>query len=220
MQPATAESSRVKPSASLADYVWVHMAGLYGHAWTSSYGDDSRAPAGAEWARTLHGLTRPQVDEGFDACRAEGGEFPPSAPRFRAMCFGIPSFEAVNHELLTAGSNRSRFAALVWSHIDGYAHRHARADDAKRMRRDAYELARDHVMHGEPLPEPAAAELEHQAPLVPQGIPDTREARTAKLQSLLGDAFNAKAANRTIDELNATEARRESHRVPRMEDLS
>lgn len=197
------------------------MAAMYGHTWTSAYGDNPSGLAADTWATALSGLSADQLANGLRACVAEGGEFPPSAPRFRGMCFGIPSFEAVNHELLTAGANRGRFAALVWSHIDGYAHRHARAEDAKRMRQHAYELAREQVMRGEPLPPAPAAELDHhQAPLVPAGIPAKREDRVTKLEGLLGEDFNPTAANRTIDELNAMEAKREAHRVPRVEDLA
>ncbi|WP_396615524.1 hypothetical protein ACHZ97_14725 [Lysobacter soli] len=196
------------------------MAAMYGHTWTSAYGDNPSGLAADTWATALSGLTAEQLAAGLRSCVAEGGEFPPSAPRFRAMCFGIPSFEAVNHELLTTDSaNRTAFARLVWSHIDGYAHRHARADDAKRMRQNAYDLAREQVMRGEPLPEPAAGEIEHQAPLMPQGIPTTREGRIANLARLLKDDFHPDAANRTIEELNASEARREAHRVPRIEEL-
>lgn len=220
MQAATpATSSKAPQSASRIETLWARMAAMYGHTWTSAYGDNPGGLAADTWATALSGLTADQLATGLRSCVAEGGEFPPSAPRFRAMCFGIPSFEAVNHELLTAGSNRGRFAALVWSHIDGYAHRHARADEAKRMRQQAYELAREQVMRGEPLPEAPAGELEHQAPLIPQGIPTTREGRIAHLQGLLKSDFHPDAAHRTIEELNAQDALRESHRVPRIEDL-
>lgn len=184
------------------------MAAMYGHTWTSAYGDNPGGMAADTWSVALTGLSPEQLATGLRACVSEGAEFPPSAPRFRAMCLGIPSFDAVNHELLTLDSaNRSPFARLVWTHIDGYQHRHARAEDAKRMRREAYEVAREQVMRGEPLPEPIAGEIEHQAPPQPQGIPETKEARLAKLQSVLGDAFNPAAATRDIGELLGDGAR-------------
>lgn len=162
------------------------MAGLYGHAWTSSYGDNSRSPAGAEWARTLQGLTRPQVEAGFDACRAEGAEFPPSAPRFRGMCMGIPAFAAVNAELLTTTSaTRTPFARLVWSFIaDPYVYRHLSARDAERTRREAYDQACEHLMTGGGYPPAPAGEIEHDRAPQPRGIPKTREERIANLQRL------------------------------------
>lgn len=202
LSQSTAGSSTVKPSASLADYVWVHMAGLYGHAWTSSYGDDSRTAAGAEWARTLHGLTRAQVGAGFDACRAEGAEFPPSAPRFRGMCLGIPTLAAVSAELLTATSDkRTPFARLVWSFIvDLYAYRHTSAKDAERLRREAYEQACEHLMTGGGLPSEPAGEIAHDDNSRPTGIPKTREHRVEHLRGLLGLAFNEFAAAAASEE--------------------
>lgn len=137
------------------------MAGLYGHTWTSAYGDSSRSIAGAEWATTLAGLSRAQVEQGIDGCRSEGAEWPPSAPRFRAMCLGIPSFAAVQFELTAPDVTRSPFTRSVWQFIDGYAYRHSSTRDAAKLLRDAYDRAKDLVMRGQPLPAPAAAELGH-----------------------------------------------------------
>lgn len=167
--------SSAKPSASLADFVWAHMAGLYGHTWTSSYGDNSRSLAGAEWAKTLAGLSRAQVEHGIDACRAEGAEWPPSAPRFRGMCLGIPSFAQVQFELTASDAERSPFTRSAWQFIDGYAYRHATTRDAAKLLRDAYDRAKDLVMRGQPLPEAAAATLEHQAAEYTPATPEQRQ---------------------------------------------
>ncbi|KLB51569.1 hypothetical protein XEUV315_23935, partial [Xanthomonas euvesicatoria] len=43
--------------------------------------------------------------------------------------------------------------------LDGYRYRGASASDADRMVREAYELARDHVMRGGEVLEPAATAL-------------------------------------------------------------
>lgn len=204
-----ATSSKAKPSASLADYVWLHMAGIFGHAFTSAYGDNSRSHAGAEWATALSGFSRAQIDRGINACRNSGAEFPPSATRFKAMCLGIPSFAQVSAEILTTTSaNRSPFARLVWSHIDGYAHRHAGATEAERMRRDAYELSCAEVMDGKPLPLEAAGTLSPPEDVErPSSIPDTREGRVAKLQAMLGEDFNPRAATRSLDDLHREQGR-------------
>lgn len=207
----TTTSSKAKPSASLADYVWLHMAGIFGHAFTSAFGDNSRSHAGAEWATALAGFNRAQIDRGLDACRNSGAEFPPSATRFKAMCLGIPTFAQVNAEILTAtGATRSPFSRLVWSHINAYAHRHVGAKEAERMRRDAYELACSEVMDGKPLPLQPAGELEApDATELPSGIPATREGRIAKLQSLLGEVFNPRAAQRSMEDLHREQDRSE-----------
>lgn len=206
--------------------IWLAAQAVWGHKWTSTQGDlpiddhGQLTVAGNLWANGLRGITERQVLDAFDRLTKLGHEWPPNLPELRKAAAGLPDFEAVNAEILTTeNAKRSDFARLVWSFIDGYQHRHARAEDAKRMRRDAYERAAEHVLQGGALPGPVAGEIEHQE-LIPAGIPAKREDRVAKLASLLGEDFRPEAANRTIDELNAQEARRESHRVPRMEDLA
>ncbi|MFC3549568.1 hypothetical protein ACFOLC_00900 [Lysobacter cavernae] len=168
------------------------MTGLYGNTWTSNYGDQPRSLVGAEWARTLAGLNRAQIDAGFDACRTEGAEFPPSAPRFRSVCLGIPSFAVVNVELLTrSNAERSPFSRLVWQHIDGHAHRHASASDAKRTRKEAYDVTCELVMRGELLPVTVAGEIEHVQPVVNVARPEVARRYIAEIQTLLAGAAGA-----------------------------
>lgn len=173
------------------------MAARFGHAWVSQYGDDPNGMAGHAWNQDLQGLSRAQIDAGVAALRDEPSEFPPNPGQFRAMCFGIPSFASVNVEILTKTSpHRSPFARMVWAQIDGYAHRHATARDAERMRRDAYAEASRRVMAGEALPGPISGELELQGTPPPIGIPNTREGRVQRLREVLGDQFRERAANR------------------------
>lgn len=137
------------------------MSALYGHTWRRDYGADPASVNGAEWAATLNGLTRQQVDLGLQACRTGGSEFPPSAPRFLAMCLGIPSLARVKHELSKSTGARSKFTWAVWRHIDHYALR-ATSDhrEADRMVRDAYEVIREDVMARRPLVDPPVM-IEH-----------------------------------------------------------
>lgn len=97
-------------------------------------------------------MTRANVDTGIDACRVEGAEFPPSAPRFRAMCLGIPSFAQVRIESTNPEAERSPFTRSVWQHLDGYAYRNANTRDAEKLLRAAYDIAREARMRGEALP--------------------------------------------------------------------
>jgi hypothetical protein len=191
-------------SASRIEALCAKMAALYGNAWTSQYGDDPNNDAARTWASALAGLTGEQLATGLRACVAEGREFPPSAPRFRGMCLGIPDFSAVNNEILTTTSDkRTAFARLVWSFIvDPYAYRHCSAKDAERLRRDAYEQACEHLMTGGGLPPEPAGELEHDETLFASGIPKTREARVEKLRKMLGTSFSEVAVTvRNEDEL-------------------
>ena len=112
-------------------------------------------------------------------------EWIPSPGEFRAMCLGLPKLEAVRAEINDRDAKRSPFAILVARHLDWWAYRHADAVKAERMLADAYEAARESVMRGEPLPEPAV-EIEH----VPQPAkpvdPAVAERAMAELRAKLG----------------------------------
>lgn len=143
---------------SLADYLWIHMGGLYGHQWTSAYGDDPGGTAGAEWYLTLQDLTREQIDAGLYVCRRSGDDWPPAAPAFRARCFGIPSYERVKADL---HSREMPFTRMVWESIDHWLLSQSNARDADRMVRNAYNYATARRLDGAELPPEPAGALEH-----------------------------------------------------------
>jgi hypothetical protein len=154
------------------------MAEIYGHKWVSAYGDSSDADGAAgTWAKGLAGITPQQVAEGLKACVVSSDPWPPTLPEFRAMCLGIPSFPAVSMDVAKV----QPFTRLVWAHMDGHLFRMAPAEKASRMLRDAYELAREHVMRGGELPEPSAGEIEADKPAKPV-IPETREERHTRIE--------------------------------------
>ena len=105
--------------------------------------------SGDTWGRALAGLSAQQVAAGIEACVAEGAEFPPSAPRFRAMCLGVPILAAVRSEL--RHGEPSPFARAVWAELDVFRYKQASAEQADRLLREAYDLVRDRVMRGEAL---------------------------------------------------------------------
>lgn len=145
---------------------------MYGHAWVRSYGAEPNSVNGREWGITLAGLRKPDIDAGLEACRAEGSEWPPSAPRFSAMCRGVPSIAKVRDELSRPRSVKSAFTRAVWACIDPYRYRSNGDRVQERMLTEAYELTRERVMRGEPLPK-VSAEIEHQQRK--PGPPATRE---------------------------------------------
>ena len=63
--------------------LWVKFAEIYGHRWTSSYGEDAGAGAGQTWALGLAGLSPEQIASGILAAMRSGSEWPPSLPLFR-----------------------------------------------------------------------------------------------------------------------------------------
>lgn len=163
------------------DALWIAMADIYGHKWTSAYGVDAAKGAGSTWAAGLADLTRRHFAAGIDACRVSADPWPPTLPQFRAMCLGIPSLAAVKLDRDKA----TPFARLVWQHLDGYRMRQASADAADRMLREAYELAREHVMRGGALPgEPVAAITDDtdDTDRKPQ-VPQTEAERLARIEA-------------------------------------
>lgn len=144
---------------SRVEALWLRMAAIYPHSWTSALGDNPSGIAADTWASALAGITAEQLAEGLRSCVAEGREFPPSAGRFRGMCLGIPSFAAVKAELLSRDRKRSPFVLLVWRYVDAYAIRKADTQAGDRMLMAAYELAREKVMRGEAMPDQPAGEI-------------------------------------------------------------
>lgn len=176
------------PSLHTLDAFWRRMLGMFGHTWASQYGDHPSGTTAETWAQALAGVSPPMIAIGLRACLAEGKEFPPSAPRFRGMCMGIPSFATVKFESTKPDAERSPFTRAVWLHLDGYAYRQASARDGDRMLRDAYELASEQVMRGTKLPEPAAGELEAPSDAKPNVNPDP-EARKALAERMRRETF-------------------------------
>lgn len=140
-----------------ADKLWLRMAARYGHAWVSQYGASPDRFAGAEWRMTLAGLTDEQIRAGFDNDRARGGDWPPSSTGFRAMCFGVPSFESMAVQITKKVGEWTPFARLVWHNLDTYQFSRVDTATANRLLRAAYEVTREHVMRGGALPEPSPA---------------------------------------------------------------
>lgn len=169
------------------------MASLYGHRWASQYGVAFSGIAADTWASALSGITPQQIADGLRACVAEGDEWPPAAPRFRAMCLGIPSYATVKLELTRTSDQWSRFTRSVWLKVDSYAHRHASVKDADRMLKDAYDIACEEAMHGAPLPEQPVALIEEVKAPKPV-LPESREERARKLAALLGEEYNPDTA--------------------------
>lgn len=183
--PTESSAKPAKPSQSLLDNFWLRMGALYGHTWTSQFGVHPDGLGADTWATALAGVTPAQVAHGMREALAAGGEFPPSAPRFRAMCFGIPSFAQTR--LSVAAKECTPFVRLVWSNLDTYRFSRADQSHADRMLKDAYELARDQIMRGgEYLPEPEALiEAPKPEPRRPAN-PEVVRAACSQLEALLG----------------------------------
>lgn len=186
---STANTALAEPQpAPVMCRLWHRMGAIYGHRWSSAYGEDATAQgeAGEVWAKGLAGLTARQIGDGISAAMASADPWPPTLPEFRAMCLGIPSFATVAHQITRPAPEQSRFVRLVWQRIDGWRFGQAASQEAERMLRGAYEIAREHVMRGGALPEPSVA-IEPPAPRkVKPASPEVAKAAMDKIAAAIG----------------------------------
>lgn len=168
-------------SAEIIDRLWLRMAEIYGHRWTSAHGSDAAKGSGETWAKGLAGLDRSDVARGVEACISGALSWPPTLPEFRELCLGIPTAAnvRVTFSQLRGDAPVDPFARLVWSYIDGFAFRNASREQADRMVSDAYASAREFRMKGGALPQ-VLAEIEAPKAEKPN-VPASPEARAAVL---------------------------------------
>lgn len=167
------------------------MGGLFGHAWASQYGEAPDGVAGDTWAAALADVTPERLAVGLRATLWLGKEFPPNAPRFLALCFGVPTFAAVRYELRNGEVPRTGFGILCWRFVDAYALRRADQREADRIVRDAYELASAHVMAGGELPEVPALLAKPEPECRVAASPET----VARVLGELAEKLNQSAAD-------------------------
>lgn len=170
--------------------LWERMVALYGHAWTHVHGvspqasdHDGLTMSGSTWAGVLAGLSGSQISKGVQACIDAGGEFPPNAPSFRALCLGIPPLATVRSEL--RHGEPSPFARALWAELDAFRYRQASAEQADRMLRDAYDVVHARVMRGEPLPVDPVAEIAHEKRESKPATPEQAAGHIASIRALL-----------------------------------
>lgn len=166
------------PAPGLLRTLWARMLELYGHRWKVHFGDSADSGAGETWSKALFGLTAADLARGLESCLLVDDNWPPSAPRFRALCLGIPSIDEVKSDLLAPHSQRQGFTRLVWKFLDGYAWRRADAREGARMLQAAYDRAKHQRMQGFPLP-PAPVEIS--APTAKPPVPADPEAAQAAI---------------------------------------
>lgn len=146
----------------LCDF-WKQMGAMFPGKWEREHGmvplkkDGSLTIAGATWAQVLKGRSRALHARGMACCLSEGRDWPPTPGRFLTMCLDIPVMAAVEREM-APGRPQSGFTVLVRSLLD--LHVYASADHGSQQRRmleEAYTRAVQHVVDGNPLPQPVLA---------------------------------------------------------------
>ncbi|UTA55182.1 hypothetical protein L3D22_04935 [Lysobacter soli] len=176
--------------------LWERMIALYGYLWVNAHGltphqaDANRLTiSGDTWARALSGLSGSQIAQGLARCLINGSDFAPSAPRFRSMCYGIPSLAAVRSELRNKTARNegdpSSFTRAVWAEMDTFRYRQSSADQADRLLRETYELVVERTVAGVPLPEDPVAVISNQAHTLVPATPEQRAKHIASIQEIL-----------------------------------
>lgn len=178
------------------------MVGAYGYRWVNHFGDSPEhdeqlaigdearlTDAGKMWAEGLAGMSSAQLGAGIRRAVFSAQRDPPTLPEFRAMCLGIPSLARVQITLARRNDDEDpqlrAFVRLVWSYIDPY--RYNNDADPKSdvfIIRDAYLLAREHVMSGGELPPAPAGLLAAPPKKAPKPIPASDEFVAAELDKI------------------------------------
>jgi len=141
--------------------LWIRMAEIYGHRWTSAYGDDPNQGAALTWAKGLERVSPAQLAHGLNTAITSADGWPPTLPEFRAMCLGVPTIAVVRYRMVNPGETISPFMRQFWSYLNGAEYNSGDEYRCERAVKEAYELTSEHIMQGKALPEPAAAALTH-----------------------------------------------------------
>lgn len=148
------------------DRLWERMTEIYGHAWTSSYGE---APVPG-WETALRGISPERIKQGLERMAADQRylKWPPAALEFRALClpraedFGLPSEDEAFAQAI--GNRSEKHPAVVFTlrsmGDEAFQMRREKTDEARRLWAQHWAKTVDHVANGGELPQPEP-EIEH-----------------------------------------------------------
>ena len=157
-QPST-ESQPISQPTKLPDRLlerlWMKMAEMYGHRWTSSFGDNPNPDSA--WSTVLQGLTGQQLANGLNLLVHKGDEFdwPPPANVFRSLCLHVPGLPPESEAWIEAlKGTYSHEAVQVAAQMTGtYELRRAtQADKSLRLQFERhYAIVIRRIQNGQPL---------------------------------------------------------------------
>jgi len=205
---SSSTSSIEKLPQGLMDKLWIKMTEMYGHRWTSNFGE--KADPDHSWASVLKGLTKEQLANGLNVLVDKATEFdwPPPANVFRAMCLQVPGMpsetDAWTEALIGVYSHEAvRIAAEATSTFDLRTAK--QGDKALRQRFERnYAIVMRRAQTGQPLNGRIAMgigndsarpreqiQLEHsrkeaEAQVIAQGIPTNGQSARALLLAKMG----------------------------------
>lgn len=167
------------------------MNGIYGYQWTRQYGDEPDATG--VWKIALSGLTQRQIWGGIESLIFSGGEWPPTAAKFRELCLGgsdLPSFDSAWFELsnyLSSAPHRRNIKNLhpavryTYRTIDPWTFQQLNGDKQHQLFKSAYAATLASVKNGLAFDEPEPAKA---LPFDPPGPPASRETAERGISAL------------------------------------
>ncbi|MGP9826879.1 hypothetical protein ACT048_20615 [Ectopseudomonas khazarica] len=185
-QPSSESATTSKPQKlpdRLLERLWMKMTEMYGHRWTSSFGDNPNPDCA--WATVLQGLNGQQLANGLNILTHKGEEFdwPPPANVFRSLCLetvGLPSEDEAWAQALrgTYAHEAVRIAAKATGTFDLRA---ARLDNKplRQVFARNYAIVRARAVMGKPLDGEIPKGIGHdqKTPMQVQFAASHREAR-------------------------------------------
>lgn len=184
----------------LLERLWLKMTEMYGHRWTSSFGDIPKPDSA--WAIVLKGLSGQQLANGLNVLVHKGDEYdwPPPANVFRSLCLQMPGLPTEDEawEQALRGEYRHeiiRIAAEKTGTFDLKAGRLTDKHLRARFNRN-FAILRSRAITGKPLTDAIPAGIEHdtRTPMQVQFAQSHREARDLiTAQNLPTDPKQARA---------------------------
>jgi hypothetical protein len=166
------------------------MSAIYNQAWSntmmmSAFDENGNLTIIAEtWLSVLRSFSGEQIGKALQDCINRDNPFPPGLPEFKAMLLQIPSLAWVKQNL---DNRESQFILLVKQNLDFFAYKRADAKQAAWILKDAYDLARQHVLEGGDLPE-IPKEIEYKKEDTAKEItPEEREANRDRFKRILNE---------------------------------
>jgi len=167
------------------------MNGIYGYQWTRQYGDEPDATG--VWKIALSGLTQRQIWGGIESLIFSGGEWPPTAAKFRELCLGgsdLPSVDSAYFELtqyLSKSPSRRSVKylspAVLYTirKMDFWSFQQLNGEKQIAIFKSAYTATREAVKNGLVFEEPEPAK---ELPFDPPGPPASRETAERGISNL------------------------------------
>jgi hypothetical protein len=167
------------------------MASVYGHKWTSSYGER----IDPTWKRALQSMPVDRLKLALARCGKRADPWPPSLPEFMELArvwpeeIGAPEPDAAFHEACQGShpvsgrqhtwSHRSVYWAAVWTGMEPLRER---PHKVRKAFGSAYQSALERYSE---LPEAPAAQLEHRRPEPGPEADEAAEAALADMRAAL-----------------------------------